>query len=540
MALRFWWISTGYLLCGLIVASARAEDAPVHFPTDRPELNPAENDVVLDVLHRLEGLDAASRAELVRYLSEGIPPASNALTSPAEKTAESLDPTLVAQGQSAFQSYCVNCHDAERSLNKRKTFSGWLSTTKRMAAKANAEIPGSAVAPIATYLASVASAGDGSGGLAAAAKSFIEGSSFSTNATVSTMWRGTDQHDIMNPDFFADAWFGADWQPDGPLSATVMACTSCHSDYNLSKGFSLELVEGSATLDLLKLADSTRHVARGSDGASGPCGNCPAAGWNAKVKVGRFVVPFGAFQSMSHPGVYRTLDNPLMFDMGRRYSPGAQNVRYLPVLAAPYSDEGVNLDLGAPLPGDFTAGLNLYAVNGFQGDLSWSPGDGRAYSDNNRSPAGGARFTVGNSSWKFGTSLMGGQMQDDGSSNRLFYHCYGADLIYRYEDIYRFYFEYAARQSDFKLRKEPEYFKGIVIESELRIIKEPRVGLLARYDTLDQHRYIVYPDSAIQRYTWGFTFALPGPSSLMVNHEIWRSADFGTFHLLGARWVATF
>ncbi|MDZ4684611.1 MAG: hypothetical protein SH850_05930 [Planctomycetaceae bacterium] len=536
---RIWWISTAYLLAGLIVASVRADVAPPPAAAESPVSEAADGEAAQDIVQRLQGLDAATREELVRYLQEGLPPAPSPLTPPADKTATTLDPALVAQGQAAFESYCVDCHDAERSLNKRKSFSGWLSTTKRMAAKADAGIPSSAVTPIATYLASVASAGDGGGGVVESAQALMEGSSFSTNATISTMWRGADQHDVLSPGFFADVWIGADWQPDGPVSATVMACTSCHSDFNLSKGYSVELVDGSATLDLLKLVDSDRKAGRSADCTTDPCGDCPAGEWNAKVKAGRFVVPFGAFQAMSHPGVYRTVDNPLIFDMGRRYSP-VIGVRYLPVVAAPYSDEGVNLDLGAPLAGDFAAGLSLYAVNGFQGDLSWSPGDGRAYYDNNRSPAGGARLTVGNSSIKFGTSWMAGQMQDDGADDRLYYHCYGTDLIYRHEDLLRLYFEYAARQSDFKLRNDPEYFKGVVAEGEVRIVKEPRIGLLARYDTLDQHRYIIFPDSSIQRYTYGLTVALPGPTSLMVNHEIWKSADFGTFHLLGVRWVASF
>jgi len=535
MPQRFWVLSTALLL-SMTTAWAAAQEfsaVEVELPT-APAATEAES--AQDVVRRLESLDAETRAALVRYLQDEVPPPPEPIAPPADKPANELNPALVAQGQAAFQSYCIDCHDADRSLSKRKSFSGWLATVKRMAAKADADIPANVITPIATYLSSVASAGDGHGGLMESARDALAGSSFTPNATFSTMWRGADQHDIMNPDFFADVWIGADWQPDGPLSATVMTCTSCHADFNTSMGFTIELVEASATLDLLKLADCVG----GGDGGhctSGACGDCPAAGWTAKVKAGRFVVPFGAFQSMSHPGSFRTVDNPLMFDMGRRYNPGD---RYKPVLPAPYSDEGVVLDLGAPLPGDFTTGLSLYAVNGLQGDLSWSGGDSRAYYDNNRSPAGGVRYTVGNSSVKFGASLMGGQMQDDGADDRLFYHAYGVDLVYRYEDIFRFYFEYAARESDSRIRRNPEYFYGIVAEGELRIVKEPRVGLLARFDTLDQRRYLIYPPSLIERYTWGFTVALPGPTSLMLNHEIWNSSDFGTFHLVGLRWVATF
>jgi len=500
----------------------------------------SEPDPALNELQRLEALDPGTRAQLIRYLQQSeVPPAPAAESEHPEQPKDNeLNPAVVAQGQAAFQSYCVTCHDAARSLNKHKSLSGWLSTVRRMAAKPDAGIPSGSFTAIATYLTSVAGA-TGNEGPLASARSVFDGSSFTPNLTVSTMLRGADQHNVLNNDFFADVWMGADWQPQGPLSATVMACTSCHSDVNLSQGYSLELVEGSATLDFLKLVDPD-HGRDGGNCTSGACGcECPAGGWKAQVKAGRFVVPFGAFASMAHPGVYRTLDNPLMFDMGRRYSPN-NGIRYLPVLPGPYSDEGVNFELGAPLAGDFAANLQVYAVNGLQGDRSMSFPDSRAYYDNNRTPGAGARLTLGNKSLKIGGSLMGGQMQDDGASDRLFYELYGVDLVYRHEDDFRFYFEYAARQSDFKPRDAPEYFKGIVAEGEVRIIKEPRVGLLARYDTLDQHRYIVFPDSSIQRYTWGFTIALPGPSSLLLNHEIWKSADFGTFHLIGARWVATF
>jgi hypothetical protein len=527
-----------WLFLGLVSSTAFAEDFPPLGPVGETEPGVTEPETAKDVLHQLQSLDAATRAELVRYLQEEVPPAPEPLTPPADKAENGLNPAVVAQGQAAFQSYCVDCHDAARSLNKRKSFSGWLTTTRRMAAKDDADIPSSSFTPIATYLASVAGTGDGDGNMLDSARAAVETSSFAPNATISTMWRGADEHDVWNADFFADVWVGADWQPDGPVSATVMTCTSCHSDLGDNQGYTLELVEASATLDLLKLAS----CASGGDGGnctSGGCGDCPAAGWNAKVKAGRFVVPFGAFQGMSHPGVYRTVDNPLIFDMGRRYY--FDDIRYLPVIAAPYSDEGVVLDLGAPLIGDFAAGLSIYAVNGFQGDNSWSGPDSRAYWDNNRSPAGGARFTVGNKSLKLGTSFTAGQMQDDAVNNRLFYNCYGVDLVYRHEDLFRFYFEYAARESDNRFQDVPEYFYGIVAEGEVRIIKEPRIGLLARYDTLEQHRYLIFPDSTIQRYTWGLTIALPGPTSLMLNHEIWTSYDdFSTFHLLGARWVASF
>jgi hypothetical protein len=59
------------------------------------------------------------------------------------------------------------------------------------------------------------------------------------------------------------------------------------------------------------------------------------------VKAGRFIVPFGAFSAMANPSTYRTVTQPLMFDMGRRvFVPGAPPNQ--PVLPMPFADEGVD------------------------------------------------------------------------------------------------------------------------------------------------------------------------------------------------------
>ena len=55
-------------------------------------------------------------------------------------------------------------------------------------------------------------------------------------------------------------------EPEGPLSAKVMACTSCHSD----SGFTFELVEASATLDLLQAFCGDRKQGRSKYGAKKP------------------------------------------------------------------------------------------------------------------------------------------------------------------------------------------------------------------------------------------------------------------------------
>ena len=324
-----------------------------------------------------------------------------------------FDPSLVAAGRVAFNKSCLKCHDADRSLSKSKSRAGWLATVGRMAAKDGADIRPGDFEAIATYLASQ-NPGNGSGDDA-------DVSPWSFSTTLSTMER-VSSDPIENAGFFVDAWLGVHWQSDGPLRATVTACTSCHSDRNSSKGFTFELVEASATLDLKKLF-ADRHKSREvrSEIRKTHTGESPIS-TSADLKFGRFVVPFGAYSAISHPGSYRTVTNPLMFNMGRRINSGGP---FQPVLPAPYSDEGLNLHLALRELCDRSYTIDLFAVNGLQGNTGGVNFNlSRSYSDNNRSPAVGGRFTLGNKRFRLGASGMSGKMQNDGNPV-LDYHLVG-------------------------------------------------------------------------------------------------------------------
>ena len=133
---------------------------------------------------------------------------------------------------------------------------------------------------------------------------------------------------------------------------------------------------------------------------------------------------------------------------------------------------------------------------------------------------------------------MSGQMHNDGAAP-LSYHLAGGDVTARVEDHLRFYFEYAIRQEDagfFVGRENIAY--GTVYEAELRLCDTPRVGLLARYDTLVHHD--VLGDSSLERFTWGLNFSLPGGSLLLINHEHWIFADSGDVDVRGLRWRSVF
>ncbi|MFT5523474.1 MAG: cytochrome c553 [Pirellulaceae bacterium] len=420
-------------------------------------------------------------------------------------------------GEQAFNRACTTCHDAERSLAKSKSLAGWKTTVRRMAAKPDADIEDHDVDPIAEYLSEVRGIREGE----PANDSLLDQTTL--NATISFLSRvGNHEQPLEKPGFFVDAWLSAEWQGNNALSAKVTACTSCHSDRNGSAGFTLELVEASMKVDLNKLADCDRE-----------CGLFAAV--RGDLEAGRFVVPFGAFATMSHPGISRTATNPLMFNMGRRVG-GTGPLQ--PVLPAPFSDEGVKLHFDTLLFCDVKIGLDGYAVNGLQSGGGRIFNDSRRYYDNNREPSTGGRVTFGNSMFKFGGSLMTGQIQDDGDSpisSRLG----GADFTLRLNNQLRFYFEYAIRSEDSTFVSGTEdHVYGTVYEAEMRVSEKWGLSLLARYDTLE-HRHSSFGSQSTERFTVGLNTTVLDGSFLILNHEHWI-LDNDDYDVIALRWVSTY
>jgi len=449
----------------------------------------------------------------------GLPPAN-----PPAVASVGFDSSVVAAGQAAFDRSCTTCHDAQRALGKSKSYALWLGTVRRMASKDGADIRSSDVAPIAAYLASISGASAAATGMDVAGTSAAEeGGGWTFGATVSTLHRSaSDESPLENPGFFADVWVTASYQAAGPFRANVTACTSCHSTDSSINGYSLELAEGSATLDLRHLL----HGCRCDDGRE------------ALLKAGRFVVPFGAYSAMSHPGIYRTLTNPLMFNMGRRvFVPGSSPPQQ-PVLPMPFADEGIDFMFRTPLSDTLNFTFDLYAVNGLQSAAPDLFNRSRRYTDNNEEPSGGMRMTLGGDFFRLGTSVLGGNLQDQGFP-AVDYTLAGADATAQITDRLRFYFEYAMRRQDSVIvpgTEENTY--GIVAELEMRVLDQPDVGLLVRYDTLE-HRNQSFGDASLGRFTWGFNIGLPGGSLLLINHERWWPGQGDDVDVLGARWVVS-
>jgi hypothetical protein len=104
---------------------------------------------------------------------------------------------LIAEpnGEAAiFQKHCTTCHDADRSLTKKKSLADWRITVRKMAMKEDADIPERVHESIAQYLAvhagvgKMPEAGDGSatGGASssASAKEKNEGKSKAEDAAL--------------------------------------------------------------------------------------------------------------------------------------------------------------------------------------------------------------------------------------------------------------------------------------------------------------------------------------------------------------------
>lgn len=480
---------------------------------------------------------------------------------------------LISTGKTAFQNRCLQCHDASKSLLQTKTIAGWRTTIARMARQDGADIPQSEREPIAMYLASLSgnAATDSSadqGELEADSQPDIP--PVTVFGTISPTLR-TNGQEIQNPGFFGDVWGGVAWDPGvGPLSAKMVACISCHNEHDEGYLSRLEIVQASLTLDLGQIARGETSGKRTGNGGAGMCTcrsqkNCPpgsglsggqagAEEIEATVEAGRLVVPFGAFSSQVNPGVYRTVSRPLMFNMGQRVYD--ENIGD-PVLPMPFSDEGAELHISIPLFESITMAMDTYVVNGLQGSNNINFDDSRDYVDNNSTPAVGGRWTLGNNSLRFGSSIISGRYNANAgtgpNNSGLDFLIYGADATYHFKDIVRVQAEFAQRNTNsFYDLATPLYatdhVSGWYVESEVLLSREARLSALMRWDEQSQRYGAFDPDSSavstafdVNRLTYGLNWTVPGGSLLMFNLEHWfLPGGLPDIDVAGARWVVSF
>lgn len=473
------------------------------------------------------------------------------------------DQRLIDTGRGLFQKRCVQCHDAEKSLQKSRTAAEWRSTVARMARQDGAEIPRSEWEPISVYLAAV----HGHSATSTGATGFDEGagSEITMFGTISPTFRSHSPA-LQNPGFFPDVWAGIAWEPStGPVSGKVVACISCHNEADEGYLSRLELAQASLTLDIGQVIRG-ESSGRGR-GKSGICTapknkSClptsqfldPADGESEiLLEAGRIVVPFGAYSTQVNPGVYRTVSRPLMFNMGQRVFDEELGD---PVLPMPYSDEGAVLSFVLPLWDDVSSSIETYAVNGLQGQSSINFDDSRNYNDNNTTPALGGRWTISNSNLRLGSSLISGQYAPRGGvgpdASRLAFLIAGADLTWRLDDVLRVQAEYARRNTNTYYEFNDEYGRdhvsGCYVESELLLSREARVSLLGRWDQQSQAYAFNDPDAGrpgnnftVNRLTYGVNWTLPGGSLLMFNIEHWNlPQSLPDMNVVGVRWAASF
>lgn len=441
-----------------------------------------------------------------------------------------IEADFLRDGEAAFNKQCMQCHDAARSLEKRKSLEDWRSTVQRMATKNDAAIPHTEWEPIAVFLA--ASSGALTSQAGAGPPSGPSAPPISLFGTVSPTWRGGNS-DLQNPGFFPDIWVGATWQPGKAVRARATLCISCHTE----SGSRIDLAEAAVSLDLTEL--------------SGIC----LANSRATIDAGRLIVPFGAFAAQSNPAIYRTVTKPLIYNMGQRVRDADLGD---PVLPMPYSDEGASLNLLLPLIWDANATFDIYLVNGLQGgDDGISFDQSRDYVDNNSQPAGGGRVSIGNQYLRAGGSLMSGCFSDragSGPFNQGFsYQLFGLDFIARYDDLVRFQIEYARRNSD-RLVSLPDFVlatdvvDGFYAEAEVLLWRQWHLSLLGRFDQQNRSSVAPPPESLltmssfrVQRWTCGINMTLAGGSLLMLNVERWLlPGNLDSINVYGVRWAVSF
>jgi hypothetical protein len=125
------------------------------------------------------------------------------------------------------------------------------------------------------------------------------------------------------------------------------------------------------------------------------------------VRVGRLNVPFGEFTVRHDPANFTTPSKPLPYAMGDMLQYGREGFN-LGIVPGPYVDNGAevygSLSLGEKTQLDYT----VYVVKGLAGDNDIDFVRSRAYVDNNRTPAFGARLVLTGDDWAVGGSVNAG------------------------------------------------------------------------------------------------------------------------------------
>ena len=148
------------------------------------------------------------------------------------------------------------------------------------------------------------------------------------------------------------------------------------------------------------------------------------------LRVGRINVPIGEFNVRHDPANYTTPSKPLPYAMGDmlHYTRDAFNLGVVPT---PYSDDGIEIFGGGSVDGlliDYT----VYAVKGFAGQNDFDFQATRRFTDNNSTPAGGARVVASVGPFSIGGSFAGGTYD---ANDKLAYYIFGGEAYARFDRL---------------------------------------------------------------------------------------------------------
>ncbi|MBI4551441.1 MAG: hypothetical protein HY710_04185 [Candidatus Latescibacteria bacterium] len=261
------------------------------------------------------------------------------------------------------------------------------------------------------------------------------------------------------------------------------------------------------------------------------------------VEIGRFIVPFGEFNSRHDPANNKTASKPLPYMMGHIVRPLDHNYS---ILMTPYADTGLNL-FGNYWPNDnVQLSYALYLVNGLQGtnDINWV--QSAEYRDNNPFPVGGARMVIAPYDlFIIGGSFLTGTYDDDSD---LGYWIAGAELRTR---VKRF-----TVRGEYLRRKTQVYIPvpggGVIRDSfaksgfyaEIEFPVQSHLEFIARVDGMLRKGPVVGQaldeSMGITRLTAGITVVARSYLMIKVNHEFWRLTDFKDLNLVNLQVVLTY
>lgn len=256
----------------------------------------------------------------------------------------------------------------------------------------------------------------------------------------------------------------------------------------------------------------------------------------ANFEVGRINVPFGDYYLRHDPASDVLQSKPLPYSMGQmlRFRADQFNLGVIPM---PYSDQGVSFFGDVWIKDSVQWWYSLYAVNGFRANtprdfLFKSQVDDASFTDNNDSPAWGARLSVAQDLLSIGGSYLRGAYDPDSKYD---YYAWGVDLALRLGTT-QLRSEYVERDTEVLVEEGRDNLikKGFYVQAEQPVGRYLTFvgrfdGLLREGDALGTENDL---SSGILRWTLGVNVSPTIDYSIRLGYEYWRFTDFRDVNVL--------